>query len=402
MRIEVLLSLACGSLMTFAATPVHNRVIDYVPAPGQFINVLPEWESGDDAAVMAQKAYQYMVPDEAIITLGAWGGYVTVGFDHTIVNVTGKRDFYVEGNAFQASESTTKGGSSEPGVIMVAYDINKNGIPDDNEWFEIAGSEYANSVHNYEIVYEHPATNTEDINWHDNKGGTGIVKYMGAFHTQPHWPQWLDDKSTLTFVGTQLPDNYRKEGTDDDPYYVLARYDYGYADNYPNFSDDEHLVRNEGAMIDIDWAVDKDGNSVKMPGVDFVRIYTGVNKYNGILGENSTEVGRVINVHTVGLGSSEVVDESVKMDEKVLADFLAKYAGIEDVYNDDVRLYVNQSGLVTFCLPQPAIAQVFDLKGTRLFHATMPSGNGTIDLSAYATGIYFVSVAGKTMKVMKR
>ncbi len=402
MRIKVLLSLACGSLMTFAATPVHNRVIDYVPAPGQFVNVLPEWETGDDAATMAQKAYQYMVTDESIVTLGAWGGYVTVGFDHTIVNVAGSRDFYIEGNSFQASESTTKGGSSEPGVVMVAYDINKNGLPDDNEWFEIAGSEYANSVHDYEIVYEHPGTNTEDINWYDNKGGTGIVKYMGAFHTQPHWPQWLDDKSTLTFVGTQLPDNYRKEGTDSDPYYVLATYDYGYADNYPNFSDDEHIVRNVGAMIDIDWAVDKYGNRVKMPGVDFVRIYTGINKYNGILGENSTEVGRVINVHTVGSGSSEIVDESIKIDESVLADFLAKYAGVSETSNDDVRLYINQAGVVTFCLLQPAMVQVFDLNGKCLYSKLRQEGEGSVDLSGYPVGVYFVSVDKKIMKVLKR
>lgn len=402
MRIKVLLLLTCGSLLTFAATPIHNRVIDYVPAPGQFINVLPEWETGDDAATMAQKAYQYMVPDESIITLGAWGGYVTVGFDHTIVNVSGSRDFYIEGNAFQASESTTKGGSSEPGVVLVAYDINKNGIPDDNEWFEIAGSEYSNSVHNYEIVYEHPATDTEDINWHDNKGCTGIVKYMGAFHTQPHWPKWLDDKNTLTFIGTQLPDNYRKEGTDADPYYVLATYDYGYADNYPNFSDDEHSIRNEGAMIDIDWAVDKDGNSVKMPGVDFVRIYTGINKYNGILGENSTEVGRVIDVHTVGSGSTETVDESIKIDEKVLADFLAKYAGIEAVANDDVRLYVNQMGEVSFYLLQPAMVQVFDTKGNCLYSKLHQDGNGQVNLSSYPSGIFFVSVDKKIKKILKR
>ncbi len=28
-----------------------------------------------------------------MISLGGFGGYVVVGFDHTITNVTGKRDF---------------------------------------------------------------------------------------------------------------------------------------------------------------------------------------------------------------------------------------------------------------------------------------------------------------------
>lgn len=35
-----------------------------------------------------------------MISLGGFGGYVVVGFDHTITNVTGKRDFRVLGNAF--------------------------------------------------------------------------------------------------------------------------------------------------------------------------------------------------------------------------------------------------------------------------------------------------------------
>ena len=53
-----------------AATPVHNRVLEYVPAPGQFVNTLPEWVDGDDATTMAEKAYNYMVPDGSMISLG--------------------------------------------------------------------------------------------------------------------------------------------------------------------------------------------------------------------------------------------------------------------------------------------------------------------------------------------
>ena len=381
----------------YAASPVHNRVIDYVPAPGQFVNVFPEWEEDDDAAAMATKAYQYMVTDESLISLGAWGGYVTVGFEHTIVNVEGMRDFYIEGNAFQASASTSKGGSSEPGVVMVAYDINKNGVPDDDEWFEIAGSEYSNSVHNYEVVYTKPASDDDNIAWTDNQGNSGEVQRL-TWHTQPYWPQWLTDKETLTFKGCRLPDNRTIEGAD---YYVLTRFDYGYADNYPNFSDNDNTVRNEGAMIDIDWAVDQNGNSVKMPGVDFVRIYTGVNQWNGMLGENSTEVCRLINMHTTKSGAEEVVDESVQMDEKVLSDFLAKYGGVESVENDNVRLYLSSDGRVSFTLMKEAVAQVFDIKGQCLYNKIMPAGKGDISLEEYPSGIYLVSVFGKTLKVVK-
>ncbi|HIR37438.1 MAG TPA: hypothetical protein IAC93_03595, partial [Candidatus Limisoma gallistercoris] len=50
---------AGGMAIATAITPVHNKVFEYVPAPGQFINMLPEWEEGDDAAAMAEKAYYY-------------------------------------------------------------------------------------------------------------------------------------------------------------------------------------------------------------------------------------------------------------------------------------------------------------------------------------------------------
>ena len=34
------------------------------------------------------------------------------------------------------------------------------------------------------------------------------------------------------------------------------------------------------ATIDIDWAVDAQGNPAHLPGVDFIKIYTGINQEN--------------------------------------------------------------------------------------------------------------------------
>ena len=51
------------------------------------------------------------------------------------------------------------------------------------------------------------------------------------------------------------------------------------------------------SAIDIDWAVDANGNKVHLPGVDFIKIYTGVNQENGWLGECSTEVSGVEDLH---------------------------------------------------------------------------------------------------------
>ena len=91
-----------------------------------------------------------------MISLGGFGGYVVVGFDHTIANREGSRDFRVLGNAFYAianpDPNAPEGGSCEPGGIMVAYDVNKNGKPDEDEWYEIAGS--AHEAPTKEVWYD--------------------------------------------------------------------------------------------------------------------------------------------------------------------------------------------------------------------------------------------------------
>ncbi len=380
-----------------AVSPVHNRVVDYSPAPGQFINLLPEWEEGDDAKAMAAKALQAMTVDESIISLGGWGGSVTVGFERTIVNVPGKRDIYIEGNSF--SNGTAGAGSAEPGVVWVAYDINGNGEPDDNEWFEIAGSEYGNSQRNYRVTYTRPASTSEAIGWTDNYGGSGAIERL-TFHKQDYWPQWVD-ASTLTFDGIRLPDNSENQGTESEPYYVLTAFDYGYADNQPNLDGSGNY--NEGAKIDIDWAIDRDGNAVRLPGVDFVRIYTGINQFNGWIGECSTEVGRVMNAHTVRQGNTEVVDESIAVDSKVLADFLDKYGengGAEALTTDDVRIYLTPSGVLRFALVSPAVLNVYDSFGARRLSQRFGAGVQQVDLSSLPGGIYVVAVGKQTQKIM--
>lgn len=400
------LTFAATAIAVFAsnaANPVHDRVLEYAPAPGQFVNTMPEWEDGDDATVMAEKAYQYTVPEESMISLGGYGGYVVVGFDHTIVNVDGKRDIYIEGNSFYSTGNVVSSGNCEPGVVLVAYDINGNGVPDDNEWFEIKGSEYGNSKLNYVCTYYRPDDDDADIRWTDNYGNEGYI-YKNQFHSQPYWPQWLLDQETLVFRGTRLPDNGVDE-SGNGTYYVLSQFEYGYADNVPNLDEG---YWNEDAKIDIDWAIDVDGNSVKMPGVDFVRIYTGVNQDNGWIGENSTEVCRVIDAHVTREGSSPVLDETIAVDKSVLEAFLEKYANgntssvttITD--NSNLRVYLDaNTGCVRFTAPTNGLAQVYNQSGILLYSATFAAGDNHIDLGSYPAGLYLVRVDGKTTKILK-
>lgn len=301
------------------ATPYITRVLDFMPAVGQFTNALPKYDEGDTQETMNDKVLAAIGNHKkGMISLGGFGGYVTVGFDHTILNKPGLRDFRVIANAFYAAanpdSNAPEGGSCEPGVIQVAYDKNGNGQPDDDEWYEIAGSAHedptlelwydkalaagndVNLYRNYEITYyrpaQEPATAEEKlqyIRWEDNYGHSGY-KVKNAYHGQPYFPQWFKGDK-LTLRGTCLPQNGIDESGQGN-YFVLYKFRYGYADNEVNTKDE--------AAIDIDWAVNAKGQRVHLPGVDFIKIYCGVNQENGWLGECSTEVTDVEDLHLLG------------------------------------------------------------------------------------------------------
>lgn len=324
-------------------SPYIAKVFDYLPAPGQFVNKLPEYEEGDTHEDMVRKAGEWLVGEDAwMITLGGWGGYVVIGFDHTIVNVKGKRDFRINGNAFGSTlgrPGAPFGGSCEPGIIMVAYDKNKNGKPDEDEWYEIKGSAnitaanepwYPIAVDNgndvkvirdYEMTYHRPTSEEpieevqpdnpnafisikNYIHWEDNQNGSGF-KVKNVYHNQTYYPAWVDEEK-LTYKGIRLPENGINEGeyvpgvNEGNVYFVLYGFRYGYVDNHPNIQ--------EESAIDIDWAIDKEGNKADLPGIDFVKIYNGVNQENGWLGETSTEVERGEDLHLLGKSIDTLTD----------------------------------------------------------------------------------------------
>lgn len=297
-----------------------TKILDFMPAIGQFTNKLPVYTEGDNQESMNQKVLAAIGNNKrGMISLGGFGGYVVVGFDHTIPNVKGKRDFRVIANALYSAtnpdSNAPEGGSCEPGVIMVAYDANKNGVPDDNEWYEIAGSAHedpakelwyqkavdagndVNVYYDYEITYHRPLAEPESqdqwatyIRWEDNKGNSGY-KVKNGFHKQSYYPLWATGDK-LTFKGTRLPQN----GVDESgagSYYVLYKFRYGYADNETNSKDE--------SAIDISWAVNKKRQKVNLPGVDFIKIYSGVNQENGWLGECSTEITGIEDLHVLGV-----------------------------------------------------------------------------------------------------
>jgi len=302
-----------GAVKTYKSSIIVNKeltpyskyiadVFEFRPAVGQFTNDNPTYTTGNTEADMIKKAKELLVGGNSMmITLGGFGGYVAFGFDHTIPNLEG-RDFKILGNAFWGNNANaTRTGSCEPGIIMVGYDKNKNGKPDEDEWYEIAGSEYFKNTttKNYSITYFKPnetkppvpgselwQTDVEYIKWQDNIGNSGF-KTKNTFHSQSYYPLWLSGTS-YNLTGTRLKDNYYDQSGVGN-YWVGTSYEYGYADNAPN--------TDEASNIDISWAVDKNGNYVKLPGIDFIKVYTGINQEAGWLGEVSTEVGGAYDLH---------------------------------------------------------------------------------------------------------
>ncbi|CAM3541035.1 cell surface protein [Flavobacterium chungbukense] len=309
-KVTVIVSLETSELKSYI-----SKVFEFKPAPGQFVNDLPVANDGDSADRILTRANSYLAKKNGdLISLGAFGGYVVFGFDHSIVNLKGRRDFRVLGNAFWAEanpnpNSGLRGGSSEAGVIMVSYDKNKNGIPDD-EWYEIEGGGHKmeKTIRNYEITYHRPDpnktpvpgggtgtvifTDMEYIYWKDNQGKQGYLAQNNAYnHSLEYWPKWQKDQSTITFKGTRLPDNAVDE-SGNGSYFVQYAFLYGYADNAPNNDDD--------SAIDIDWAIDSKGNKVQLPAIDFVKVYNGLNQQAGWLGETSTEIMGATDLHLLG------------------------------------------------------------------------------------------------------
>ena len=258
-----------------------DRIYEYTAAPGQFIN---EPRSGFDDVATPEAAAQYAaarLDEELYVSLGAWGGYIVAGFDHSIGRGTGG-EFSVSGNMFD--------GSSEPGIVWVMQDTNGNGLPDD-EWYELKGSESGKegTLTDYAVTYYRPSAAGMAVRWRDNRGGEGEVP-RNTFHRHDfYYPQWIEADS-YTLYGTRLAPNSHTDPQTGN--IVNAAYGWGYADN--RGSDCEAGGNTDAAaakcFFDISNAVNADGTAAELQYIDFIKVQTGVNHFTAALGEVSTEV----------------------------------------------------------------------------------------------------------------
>ncbi len=278
---------------TASSSPEAARVFEWVPAPGQFIGDTQTggMTGGETTPELACGWAQERLAAHSHVSLGAFGGYIIVGFDHSIAKAGGQYDFAIMGNAF-LNAAAGNGGSNEPGIVYVMQDVNGNGLPDD-EWYELRGSETGRpeTRQDYAVTYYRPSAPRMNVQWTDNYGGSGLIDYLGAFHRQDYYyPAWITDDSYV-LRGTCLP--ARTSHNPSAEFWDNSAFAWGYADNIGS----DNLTPESGSAaagqrngFSIGNAMRPDFTPIDLQYIDFIKVQTGVNSKAGWLGEVSTEV----------------------------------------------------------------------------------------------------------------
>lgn len=275
---------------TVSHSKYQNKVYEWVPAPGQFIGETGiGGMTGNETTLESANAWaEQRLSEQNFVSLGGFGGYIIVGFDHSIAKTDNDYDFAIQGNAFNSSS----GGSNEPGIVWVMQDINHNGLPDD-EWYELRGSETGKegTIQDYAVTYYKPSAPQMDVEWTDSEGENGHIDYLQEYHHQDYYyPAWISE-NVYTLRGTRLPAKNRQNPVTG--FWANEAYDWGYADNMGSDrlkgsdSADGSGQRNGFKIFN---AIYPDGTPVDLQYIDFIKVQVGVNAKSGWLGEISTEV----------------------------------------------------------------------------------------------------------------
>jgi hypothetical protein len=296
------------------AEPFAATVIDYQPAPGQYVNI-DTFNDPTEALGAPTGAGTAQANNISVVTLGGFGGAITLAFAETVLddplNPFGM-DAIVFGNAFWVGgDPNTRW--AECGVIEIAQDLDDDGRPDDNEpWYLISGSHLTD-----------PLDQRAEQTWDDDVGDETYP---------PEFSSWIPfgESGTWTTAAYALPSEVFGQPSvirnpSGDP---SAEGIFGYADYSPtlvlgdtnadNLVDDPAAPAAEfyttpddplttgvtegsggGDAFDIAWAIDPETrNPAGLDGFDFIRITTAVNAVDQghIVNEKSVEIDAVADV----------------------------------------------------------------------------------------------------------
>ena len=109
-----------------------DKVFDYVPAPTQYMNtVTTAYAEGFTTKQQVLDYAAERLRKKSLLSLGAYGGYIVLGFSQPVPNVPGEYDFKIYGNANYNPNAwqDRPGGSAEPGIVLVSKDETVTGCP---------------------------------------------------------------------------------------------------------------------------------------------------------------------------------------------------------------------------------------------------------------------------------
>ncbi|MCG2615073.1 hypothetical protein LZZ85_12310 [Terrimonas sp. NA20] len=266
-----------GSVTVKQAQYVRNAytLLEYLPAPARnhnwsIIGAAQNWDFGSEFplaynAFLAKASELRKQNAGPGLLLGSWGGSATLRFDHTVVNVPGKADI----------ELTAIISNLDPPAVYVAYDRNKNGKPDTDEWYEIKNKDYGlEDLPAYEMTFTYDSTlvDTRRIytyySWKDNqpepskgqimnqKTFSSSLTYTGAFSVRGFFPGYnmIDVATKQVGLLDGWSNSFTRKGK------RITR-DLSSAGQF-----------SQKLNIDLDLAVNSKGEAVQLPGIDFIKV----------------------------------------------------------------------------------------------------------------------------------
>ncbi|MEO0632100.1 MAG: hypothetical protein AAFY46_15460, partial [Planctomycetota bacterium] len=133
--------IACLTARAASAQPFATEVVEYSPAPGQFVTN-PDFNDPTRALGPPVGGGPLAPNNTSLVSLGGVGGFITLKMPRTVIDDPRNRlglDAIVFGNTFYVAGDPTRR-FAEPGLIEIALDANNNGFADD-PFFPIAGSD---------------------------------------------------------------------------------------------------------------------------------------------------------------------------------------------------------------------------------------------------------------------
>ena len=330
LRIGVLVVLVGLRGQLSAEAPFATRVIDYSPAPGQWVND-PDFND-PTAALGRPHAGGFARPDHSsLVSLGGFGGSVTLAFDHTVLDDPLNRfgmDAIVFSNAFWVGGNPNRHWA-ECATIEISLDVNENGLADD-PWYLIPGSHIVEPVAQFAVVTWDD--DVDDATYPPDSAAWIPPDYAGTWTTQAYeLPYDLFGSQVVVVNPSGDPDREGIFGyAEYSPTLVLGDLDGDNVSENPDIApEDFHTVPDDpltvgiapgsggGDAFDIAWAIDPStGKPADLPGFDFIRLTTAVNAVDAgsEMGEKSAEIDAVADAAPYPFGDCDSDDDSDMVD----------------------------------------------------------------------------------------